>query len=73
MALQRFYEGMGVLFTLVHRERGPLATFDTPAEAAQEMVRVVQGEPEWLHDLRIERREFKAAATGLDGNANLRS
>lgn len=58
---------MAVLFTLVHREAGPLAAFDTPAEAAKEMVRVVQGAPELLADLRIERRESEAA-TPIDGS-----
>lgn len=70
MASHGFYRGMGVIFALVHREGRLLATFNTPAEAAQEMVRVVQVEPEWLDDLRIERREFEAAATG--GNADMR-
>ena len=48
---------------LVHRDAGPLATFDTAFEAGKEMVRVLQDEPDWRHELMFERREF-AALTG---------
>jgi hypothetical protein len=73
MALHGFFKRMALRFALVHRKVGPLATFDTAVEAAKEMVRVLQNEPECLDDLRIELCEAGSAVTGPDGKANIRS
>ena len=48
---------MDTLYAVVHRTAGPLATFPTVIEAAQEMVRVLIDEPEWVNDLSLERFE----------------
>jgi len=53
---------MQTLFALVHSEAGPLATFETPVEAGQEMARLLFDEPEWRGALRIERRDFDDGA-----------
>ena len=57
---------MDVLYALVHRDAGPLATFDTAFEAGREMVRVLQDEPDWRHELTIERRELAASTASSD-------
>ena len=40
------------LYSLMHREAGPLATFTTPAEAEAELEAVVEDEPAWDASLR---------------------
>jgi hypothetical protein len=48
-------EGIDVLYVVLHRTQGRLATFLTPYEAGREMARILMAEPDWLHDLRLER------------------
>jgi hypothetical protein len=45
---------MDVLYTLVHREAGQLATYETAVEAGVEMARLVLDESESLDALSIE-------------------
>jgi hypothetical protein len=45
---------MVVLYTLVHRETGPLATYETAVDAGVEMARLVIDESESLDALSIE-------------------
>lgn len=46
------------LYSLVHRESGPVATYATEAEAQRDLAAVLRDEPGWVDDLYIERFEF---------------
>ena len=45
---------MADLYSLVHRETGPVSTFLTGEEAEAELEAVLEDEPAWLPDLRVE-------------------
>ena len=45
---------MADLYSLMHREAGPLATFTTRAEAKAELAAVLDDEPTWVDDLGVE-------------------
>jgi hypothetical protein len=49
-----------VLYAVVHRTAGALATFATPYEAGREMARILLEEPDWVDDLRLEAVEVVA-------------
>ena len=49
------------LFTLVHRDKGPLARYENAVEAGAEMARLVVDGNESLDDLLIEVRESVAS------------
>ena len=53
---------MDVLYAVMHRTAGPLATSATPSDAARELVRIVRDEPDWLDDLRLERIDIRVDA-----------
>jgi len=42
------------LYSLVHREAGPVSTFPTREEAEAELAAVLEDEPEWRPDLWVE-------------------
>jgi tagatose-1,6-bisphosphate aldolase non-catalytic subunit AgaZ/GatZ len=48
-------ECIEVLYAVVHRTKGQLATFPTPYEAGREMVRILLEKPDWVDVLRLER------------------
>ena len=52
---------MADLYSLMHREAGPLATFTTPAEAEEELAAVLEDEPDWRPDLWVEPFELVVA------------
>lgn len=45
---------MADLYSLVHREAGPLSTFTTLEEAEAELAAVLEDEPGWLPELWVE-------------------
>ena len=52
---------MADLYSLVHREAGPVATFTTVAEAEAELKAVLEDEPAWRPDLWVEPFEVVVA------------
>ena len=46
------------LYSLVHRETGPVATYATKEEAQRELEAVLRDEPDWADDIYIEQFEF---------------
>jgi hypothetical protein len=49
------------LYSLVHGDAGPVATFTTEAEAQRELEAVLRDEPDWIEDLSIEPFELIVA------------
>ena len=45
---RRYYRPVADLFSLVHREAGPVSTFTTREEANDELEAVLRDEPTWL-------------------------
>ena len=58
--------GMPDLYSLVHREAGPLATFTTREEADLELLSVLDDEPGWVGDLAIETFELDVTGASSD-------
>jgi hypothetical protein len=46
------------LYSLVHRESGPVATYATEEQARRTLEAVLQDEPGWAEDIYIEPFEF---------------
>jgi hypothetical protein len=53
---------VAALYSLVHREEGPISTYLTKAKAERELEAVLRDEPDWADDLYIEPFEFVDAA-----------
>ena len=47
------------LWSLVHRDFGPISTFVTREAAEEDLAAVLRDEPSWSEDLGVERYEFK--------------
>ena len=45
---------MNELYSLVHREVGPVSTFLTKQEATEALLRVLDDEPSWRADMTVE-------------------
>ena len=46
------------LYSLVHREHGPVSTHTTLEEAEKDLAAVLEDEPDWTSDLSIEAFEL---------------
>ncbi len=49
---------MADLYTVVHRDTGPVSTFTTREDAEEELDDMLAGEPTWADDLWIESFEL---------------
>jgi len=47
------------LYSLVHREGGPVATYNSEAQARRSLEAVLRDEPDWVDDIWIEPFEFR--------------
>jgi hypothetical protein len=46
------------LYSLVHRESGPVATYATEEQAQRTLEAVLRDEPDWVDDIYVEAFEF---------------
>lgn len=49
---------MTALWSLVHRDHGPISTFLTRGDAEAELTAVIEDEPTWVNDVKVERFEL---------------